>query len=77
MENQHAYNLIVGAAMSLLGWLGKTLWDAVNELKKDVKDIEVNLPIQYVMKVDIQSRFDKIDTYLEKLFDKLEQKADK
>lgn len=63
--------------MALLGWLGRTLWDAVENLKKDVKDIEVNLPSHYVSKNEIEIRFDKIETMLNRIFEKLDKKADK
>jgi len=34
-------------------------------------------PKNYVSKTDIESRLDKIDATLERIFDKLEAKADK
>ena len=39
--------------------------------------IEVDLPTNYVRKVDIDARLDKIDNVLERIFDKLDEKADK
>lgn len=75
--DQQLINWIFGAVMALLGWLGRTLWDAVENLKKDVKDIEVNLPSHYVSKNEIEIRFDKIETMLNRIFEKLDKKADK
>jgi hypothetical protein len=56
----------------------------VERLKSDVKDIEICLPSNYVrkqdmsdLKHDMEARFDKIDNTLEKLFEKLDTKADK
>jgi len=49
----------------------------VKSLKNDIKDIEVALPTSYVRKEDINGRFDKIDNVLERIFDKLDEKADK
>jgi hypothetical protein len=46
-------------------------------LKADLKAIEIDLHKNYVSKKDIESRFDKIDATLERLFDRLENKADK
>jgi hypothetical protein len=46
-------------------------------LKTDIKALEIDLPKNYVSKKDIESRFDKIDATLERLFDRLENKADK
>lgn len=74
---QEFINWIFGAVMTLLGWLGRTLWDAVDNLKKDVKDIEVNLPSHYVRKDELEVRFDKIEIMLNRIFEKLDTKADK
>ena len=60
-----------------IGWWCKEIWDSVKALAKDVKAIEVDLPTHYVQKVDINQRFDKIDNVLERIFDKLDEKADK
>jgi len=49
----------------------------VQALKADIKAIEIDLPKHYVSKADIESRLDKIDATLERIFDKLESKADK
>ena len=77
MDNQSIYNWIIGGFLALLGWLGRSVWDAVNSLKEDVKNLEIGLPVNYVRKADIEVRFDKIDNVLERIFDKLEHKADK
>jgi hypothetical protein len=74
---QDLFNYIVGAVLALLGWLGRTLWDAVNSLKEDIKEIEVDLPTNYVKKTELDSRLYKIETMLDKIFDRLESKVDK
>lgn len=74
---QDLFNYIVGAVLALLGWLGRTLWDAVNSLKEDIKEIEVDLPTNYVKKTELDNRLYKIETMLDKIFDRLESKVDK
>jgi hypothetical protein len=74
---QDLFNYIVGAVLALLGWLGRTLWDAVSNLKNDLKRIEVDLPSSYVKKTELDNRLDKIETILDKIFDRLEAKVDK
>lgn len=74
---QDLFNWLLGAAMTILGWLGKTLWDAVQELKADMKDIEVELPSHYVRKDELEAKLDKVEAMLNKIYDKLETKADK
>lgn len=74
---QDILNYSYAAILALIGWFGKTLWDAVGKLKEDLKSIEIDLPKTYVSKVDIDSRLDKIDSVLDKIFERLEHKADK
>lgn len=77
MESQSIINAIGGLLALLVGWLGRELWDAVQNLKTDMKNLEVNLPTNYVRKDDMEARFDKIEALLNRLFEKLDGKADK
>jgi hypothetical protein len=77
MEFQPVFNLVGGAVLVAVGWWCKEIWDSVKALKEDIKKIEIDLPKNYVSKADIESRLDKIDATLERIFDKLENKADK
>jgi hypothetical protein len=77
MENQDIVNAIGGLLAILIGWLGRELWDAVQKLKSDMKELEVNLPTNYVRKDDMEARFDRIEALLDKLFDRIDHKADK
>ncbi len=74
---QEFLNYIFGSLLAILGWLGRTLWDAVQKLKDDIKEIEVDLPSTYVKKTELDSRLQKIETMLDKIFDRLESKVDK
>ena len=71
------FNFIGGAILVAVGWWCKEIWNSVKSLKEDIRAIEVDLPKHYVSKADIESRLDKIDATLERIFDKLENKADK
>ena len=77
MEFQDIVNVVVGSVLSVLGWFARQLWDAVQELKHDMKDLEVDLPTHYVRKEDLETRFDKFETMLTRIYDKLENKVDK
>lgn len=74
---QDLFNYAVSGIIALLGWFGRTLWDAVQRLKEDLQDIEVDLPSTYVKKTELDNRLQKIETMLDKIFDKLESKVDK
>jgi len=77
MEWQQLINVAASAILMALGWWCRQIWDSVQALKKDVQKIEVDLPTHYVRKVDIEQRFDRLENILDKIFDKLDNKADK
>lgn len=77
MDAQTLINFIGGTMLAVIGWFARQLWDSVQALKDDIKRIEVDLPTSYVRRSELDSRFDKIEQILEKIFDKLEAKADK
>jgi hypothetical protein len=77
MTDQAIINLIIGAVLSVLGWFARQLWDAVQDLKSDMKQLEVDLPTHYVRKEDLESRLDRIELSLNRIFEKLDHKADK
>lgn len=77
MDSQLIINTIGGLLAIVLGWLGRELWDAVQKLKGEMKQLEINLPTHYVRKDDMEARFDKIESMLNRLFEKLDGKADK
>jgi len=77
MENQQIINLIIGSVLSVLGWFARQLWDAVQELKRDMKSLEVDLPTHYVRKEELESRLDRLEDMLNRIFEKMDSKADK
>lgn len=77
MEWQTIINLVGGAALASMGWFARQIWDSVKELRKDIHKIEIDLPSNYVKKVDIEARFDRLELILQRIFDRLETKADK
>jgi len=77
MEWQQLINIGASTLLMALGWWCRQIWDSVQALKKDVQKIEVDLPTHYVRKVDIEQRFDRLENILDKIFEKLDNKADK
>ena len=77
MDMNTIINVVLGVCLSVGGWFVRQMWDAVQQLKEDIQKIEVELPTNYVRKADLDARLDKIDEMLEKLFDRLNTKADK
>ena len=77
MDWQTLINIGAGTFLTAIGWFCREIWDSVQKLKDDVKQIEIDLPSNYVKKDEIKDRFDRIEMLLDKLFEKLENKADK
>jgi hypothetical protein len=77
MEAQNLINIAAGAAIGVGGWFARQLWDSVQDLKKDLHEIEVDLPKNYVMKDDLDKRMSHIEDMFQRIYDKLDGKADK
>ena len=77
MDWQNIINLALGSVIGVVGWFARQIWDSVQTLKEDIKQIEIDLPTNYARKVDIDARFDKLEHILQKIFDRLDSKADK
>ena len=77
MDWQNLINIGLSAILTAVGWWCRAIWDSMNRLKDDIRKIEVDLPTNYVRKVDIDDRLNKIENVLERIFDKLDKKVDK
>ena len=75
--DQTTINLALGASLAAFGWWARQVWEAVQSLKSDVHKIEVDLPKTYVLKEDIDKRMAHIEDMFQRIYDKLEGKADK
>ena len=88
MEWQTVINFGLGAILAGLGWFARELWDAVKELRNDIRKIERDLPEVYArrdefretikeVRAEMNSRFDRIESMIGSLYDLLNDKADK
>jgi len=77
MDNQHLINGLLGGGFTILGWFARELWSAVKELKSDLSRLREDLPKTYVARDDYREDIRGIKEMLAKIFDKLENKADK
>ena len=77
MENQNLINMFLGVGMTVVGWFARELWAAVKELKTDLAKLREDLPKDYVLRDDYREDIRGIKEMLAKIFDKLENKADK
>jgi hypothetical protein len=77
MDWQTLINIGAGSILAVIGWFARELWDMVRDLKNAIHKIEVDLPRHYVRKEDINARFDRIEQLLDKVYERLDQKADR
>jgi hypothetical protein len=77
MEWQTLINIGAGSVLAVIGWFARELWDAVNVMKKDLHKLEVRIAKEYTTHQDMNARFDKLEGILERIFDKIDTKADK
>jgi hypothetical protein len=84
MDFQFIINLGGAAALGVMGWFARQLWDSVKELKNDIANIRLHMSESYVKKSEVDSfrqdmdkRFDRVEMLLDRLFDRLDQKVDK
>ncbi|CAB5220007.1 hypothetical protein UFOVP231_33 [uncultured Caudovirales phage] len=75
--DQSTINLALSAILAAIGWFARQLWEAVKSLKDDLHRIEADLPKTYVLKSDLDKRMDHIEGMFQRIYDKLDGKADK
>jgi hypothetical protein len=75
--DQNTINLAIAAILATIGWLARELWGAVQKLKDDLHGLETDLPKTYVLKDDLDKRMDHIESMFQRIWDKLDGKADK
>jgi hypothetical protein len=77
MDMQSIFNLVGGAAIATGGWFAREIWGAVKELRRDLHELEIDMPKSYVSKFDMDKRMDHIEDMFKRIYDKLDGKADK
>ena len=82
--DQTIINWVFSVAGAATGWVLKVLWDAVSDLKRDLRQIERDLPGVYVrrddfrdavreLKDDMRAGFEKVEASLVHLADRLDK----
>jgi DNA integrity scanning protein DisA with diadenylate cyclase activity len=77
MDNQSILNILLSSASLVLGWFLREMWAAVKELKSDLAKLREELPKDYVACDDYRQDIREVKEMLNKLFDRLDNKADK
>jgi hypothetical protein len=81
MDTQTIINLAGGAILAALGWFARQVWDAVAELRKQIHQIEVELPSHYVRRDEFTYFAREIRDISKQIFDRIssleQRKADR
>lgn len=67
--DQHIFNWLFAAFGACVGWILKVLWDAIGELKADLRVIERDLPETYVRKDDFRAAILEVKTEMREMRD--------
>ena len=76
-EYQSIINVALGAILMVAGWFSRILWEAVNELQKDLSTLRVEIARDYLPRNDFNRLGDDLKEMLNKIYDRLDNKADK
>ena len=76
-EYQSIINIALGAILMVAGWFSRILWEAVNELQKDLSTLRVEIARDYLPRNDFNRLGDDLKEMLNKIYDRLDNKADK
>jgi hypothetical protein len=77
MDLQAIYNIGLGVIVAGIGWFARELWGAVAELRRDVKQIEIDLPSNYLRKDEFREGLNEIKGILREIFVKIDDLKDK
>jgi hypothetical protein len=77
MDHQSLINIGGGLILAGIGWWARVIWDSMQKLKDDLHELEVDLPKSYVSKSDLDKRMQHIEDMFQRIYDKLDGKADK
>ena len=73
MEQFHSFlEIALWAIVATIGWFARQLWDAVAELRRDVHDLEVTLPTNYIRRDEFQEGVRQIREDLQIIFQRLD-----
>jgi uncharacterized protein YpuA (DUF1002 family) len=73
MDYQVAFNIAVGLAAAFGGWTLRSITNSLENLQRDHKEM-MN---QFVRRDDYKSALERIEAILTRIWDKLDEKADK
>lgn len=88
MDWQTIINFALGTLIGLIGWFAREIWDAIKELRGDLKQLDQKMHYDFVRrddfrdamqehKRDMQDGFKEVKDLIGALFKRLDNKQDK
>ncbi|CAB5194702.1 hypothetical protein UFOVP171_21 [uncultured Caudovirales phage] len=77
MDYQTLFNIILGVVMTIIGWFGRSVWEASIELRADLSRLREDIPRTYISREDYRADIRDVKDMLTRIFDKLDSKVDK
>lgn len=88
MDWQTIINFALAGFTALVGWFAREIWDAIKELRNEIKQLDKQMHQDFVRredfrevmqdhKRDMERGFDEVKELIGALFKRLENKADK
>jgi len=67
MDQMRLMDFLLALVSAGLGWWAKVMWDAVRELRRDLRELENGIPREYVRKTDWDRATDRISAEIHDL----------
>jgi molybdenum cofactor biosynthesis enzyme MoaA len=88
MDSQNVFDWMVGVGGAIVGWMLKMIWEAIRDMRIEMKDLDKQMHEDFVrrddfkeaiqeIKADMREGFNKVDSTLGLLFKKLDQRNNK
>ena len=77
MGGQEIFNIVLSVGSVLGGWLLKTIWDSIRDLKQEIRELAVEVHQDFARRDDFKDAIKEVKDMLVRIFDKLDDKADK
>jgi molybdenum cofactor biosynthesis enzyme MoaA len=88
MDSQNVFDWMVGVGGAVVGWMLKMIWEAIRDMRIEMKDLDKQMHEDFVrrddfkeaiqeIKADMREGFNKVDSTLGLLFKKLDQRNNK
>jgi hypothetical protein len=68
---------VLAVGISVAGWFTKMVWDKIGKIERNIMEIQSEFHDKYVRRDDYRNDLSEIKAMLNKIFSKLDEKADK